>query len=424
MDTQNNTPHHQPIWKQKNVYSLLIVALLAEIGYALLNMSAMPVYLKNDLGITTSVIGFVVATFLLSEAFFKSITGQLADQIGRKRLIIPGTAITIFTPILTLLIPKSFGACGIAMIMMLRVLDGIGIAMFWPAAFALMSEEVGKKDRAQSMALLNTCYLIGVAIAMPLGGLVNDLTQQKEASFILTSIIFTALTYYAWRYIKPDKEIPPLRTVLFSNKWTYFKDIYKAATHIPHFVMLAMMTFMSIGLLVPIIKIFAEAQFGLSEASFGLIFIPGALGLAFLATPISNLVKDYKTSKTVLIGNIICSIGMLIISSGAVIPFMRNLFIMGIASIPVGIGFLMAVPSWYSFITNINPKKSGTYIGVMLTAQGIGMIMGTPIGGASYQFFQVIDPDFGRYSPLILSTICVTACIPIAVSLRKTDTSS
>ncbi len=421
MDNKNQPEYGTPIWKKPNVYRLLLVALLAELGYALVNFSAMPVYLKNDLAMPTSVIGFVLASFLLSETFFKSITGQVADKVGRKKLILPGTAITILTPILTLLIPKSAGTIGILAIVFLRILDGVGVAMFWPAAFALMSEEVGKRDKAQSMALLNTCYLIGVAIAMPLGGIVNDITGEKEASFFLTSTIFLCLTIYAWYAIKPDKQTVPFTEILKQSKLDYFTENYKAAKQIPHFVLLAMATFMSIGILVPIIKLFAQAQFGMSEATFGVIFIPGALGLAILATPVSNIVKHFSTSKTVLIGNILSSIGMLIISSGAVLPFMRNLFLMGIAAIPVGIGFLMAVPAWYGFIANINPKKSATYVGVMLTAQGIGMIIGSPIGGTAYQVFQNINPDFGRYSPLILSSLCVTACIPIALKLRELE---
>ena len=53
----------------------------------------------------------------------------------------------------------------IALIVM-RVLDGIGAAMLWPAAFAEMGAVVEDRYRQQAMSLLNMCYLLGIALAM------------------------------------------------------------------------------------------------------------------------------------------------------------------------------------------------------------------------------------------------------------------
>src|SRR5438132_12761932 len=81
------------------VWRILIVALFAEIGYAVLNISTMPVYLKaeptnawisNGRGLGPSVIGLVLVAFLLSEAIFKSPMGHLADRFGAKRLMFFG----------------------------------------------------------------------------------------------------------------------------------------------------------------------------------------------------------------------------------------------------------------------------------------------------------------------------------------------
>src|SRR4051794_5459628 len=91
-------------FRRPAVRHLLIVALLAEIGYAVLNISTMPVYLRaaptnawisNGRGFGESVIGLVLVAFLLSEAVFKSPMGHLADRIGPRKLMMFGPMLSI-----------------------------------------------------------------------------------------------------------------------------------------------------------------------------------------------------------------------------------------------------------------------------------------------------------------------------------------
>ena len=106
-----------PVYRRPQVLKLLIIALLAEIAYAVLNISTMPIYLvsvpapgmhliPNGRAFGASVIGLVLAAFLLSEAVFKSPMGHLADKFGPKTLMLVGPAISFFTTMVTLLLPK------------------------------------------------------------------------------------------------------------------------------------------------------------------------------------------------------------------------------------------------------------------------------------------------------------------------------
>ena len=148
---------HPPVWRQPRVINLLLIALLAETAYAVLNISAMPVYLKNDRGFPEGTIGLIVATFLLSEAVFKGPMGTLADKFGRKRLMVLGPVLTVFTAIGSLFVPRGIGDTESVIFFGLRAVDGLGVAMLWPAAFALMGETVGGDEKQEAMSLLNMC---------------------------------------------------------------------------------------------------------------------------------------------------------------------------------------------------------------------------------------------------------------------------
>ena len=167
---------------RRDVRRLTLIALIAEIGYAVLNISAMPVYLKYHRNMSESVIGIVLVAFLLSEAVFKSPMGHLADRFGRKRLIVIGPALSVFTALATVALPTGWGTGEVLILVLLRAIDGVGAAMLWPAAFALMGDTVPEEQRQESMSLLNMCYLVGIALALPIGGIANDVFHSRTAN--------------------------------------------------------------------------------------------------------------------------------------------------------------------------------------------------------------------------------------------------
>ena len=95
-----------PLLARPFVRRMLATALLAEIGYAVLNISTMPVYLKNDRAFSTFSISLVIMAFLLSEAVMKGPMGHLADRLGHRRLMLIGPLLTLGTSILSLILPR------------------------------------------------------------------------------------------------------------------------------------------------------------------------------------------------------------------------------------------------------------------------------------------------------------------------------
>ena len=85
----------KPLHLRGPVLRLLLVCFLAEVGYAELNLSTMPIYLQKDRHFGESVIGLIVVAFLLSEAVFKGPMGALADRVGPKRLMVAGPLISV-----------------------------------------------------------------------------------------------------------------------------------------------------------------------------------------------------------------------------------------------------------------------------------------------------------------------------------------
>lgn len=409
----------KPCWKKRPVQNILIIALFAEIGYATLNLSTMPVYLKEDRHFGESVIGLVMVTFLFFEAVFKSITGHIADRFGTKKLLIAGPIISIFTSLASIFLPHTGGApLETLAFIALRACDGIAVAMLWPAAFAQMNDVVEDKERQHAMSYLNACYMLGIAFAYPLGGIVNDLSGKRYAGIILAAVLFAGAAFASQRVAHST---PPIKDEHTSG----FQDFIDSLKQIPEYLILAVVTFMGIGFPLAIFKLFPVDQFKMSESAIGLLILPCALSMAFLSGIMAKFGEKLGKVKAVHLGLFLCTIGVSLIALGAFLPFMRSPWWLAIGGLPVGIGFLLTIPAWMASVSDINPEKRATNIGAVMTAQGVGAMIGAPIGAAMYEKFQPLGvqlglgSSFGRYSPFVGCAICVLMGLLLSMKILK-----
>lgn len=408
-ETETHRGPHQLRW-------LLFCALLLETAYAVLNISTMPVYLQSNRGLGAATVGLVLVSYLLSEAILKAPLGALSDRVGHRLFIMLGGFISACSALLTLLLPKGGGMAEVGGLMLLRAVDGCGAAMIWPAMFALVADLSAPGKHQQSNSKLNSIYLLGIAIALPLGGFANDQfggmlanSAGSRSPGIFLAILFFVLSVVAAAVFLPRKsahhEEPEASLQM--------KGIIAAMRTIPEYLVLALITFAAIGFPLAIVKIFAEDQFGMSESSFGLVALPCALSLAVLSLPMAKIGEKMGEARAVHFGLASCLLGMLAISSGMVVPGLRHPMLFGIGAIPIGIGFLLTLPAWYSYVGNLAPTNRGTLLGAVMMAQGIGAMLTTPIGGYLYESLRPLGntlgygDGFARYSPFGASAACL-----------------
>jgi MFS family permease len=390
---------------------VIFVALLAEIGYAVLNISTMPVYLKYDRHFGEGMIGVVLVAFLMSEAIFKGPMGHRADRFGAKSLMTIGPLISVGTSMVSLIIPRMNGAAPeVLLFIMLRAFDGLGAAMMWPAAYAYVGESAGDQNRQRAMSYLNACYMIGIAVALPIGGFVNDLTHTRWASMILAAGLFLSVAGVV-HFMLPTTHVHAVE----GEHATGLEDLKRSVRAIPMYLIISVVTFAGIGFPMAIIKLFAYDQFKMTESSFGLLVLPAALAMAGLSGTMGRLGERLGRVRSVHVGMGLCSIGVSLIATGAIIPIMRTPLVLAAGGLPVGIGFLLAIPAWMASVSDVDAKHRGANLGAVMTAQGVGAIIGAPIGAAFYEKLKPIGiklnlgVSFAHYMPFVGCAACVTA---------------
>lgn len=399
---------------------LLLIALIAEMGFGVLNISTMPVYLSFERGFSPGTIGTIFAVFLLVEAIFKSPMGALADRWGRKRLLVIGPAICIFTSLATMLVPHVGGFREAFPLMVLRGFDGLGAAMFWPAAFALVGEGLPEKDREKGLSLINMVYFIGIALSLPLGGLANDLigpylaefTGARSASLYLAAFLFALAAGLGYRLLPSGREFRAARRKeaeeavkqSFREQVVALRESMRA---IPRFLVLGALVFMAIGFPMVVIKLFAEQVYGLSETGFGLLVLPGAILMALLSVPLARLGAEWGRRKACSAGLLSCSLGSGLLASGVFFPAMREPWVALVGAPLIAIGFLLAIPTWYAIISDLDPKARARNLGAVMTAQGLGAIVGARLGSEFYGLNPFL-PFLGTFLALVVAAIFFT----------------
>jgi len=422
-DASLDTASNQGFNPQKVVLSIALVAGFAELAYAVMNVSAMPVYLKYSMGYGETMVTAIGAAFLLCEGLMKGPFGIIGDRIGRKRLIIAGPLVSVVTSLLTLAVkPEQW-----YFFVILRVLDGLGAAALWPAALAMMADVVTEDRRSQAMGLFNVTYLIGIAFGPALGGAANDITAMvtqrlpqyvaahtphavarhvpvtvidpRQASFYLISVLFLIAAGAAWWRVP---SVPPhhKRDGAEDSQQSTFSAIATALRRSPAMLVMAFVTFFGIGLVMFLVKLFAMDELHLSETAFGGLLLVPCLIIALVSVPLGSIGDKIGRGRAVQLGIGLCTVSMWIL---LIAP---NHWVLIVGGSLIGIGFVIAFPSWMAHIAeSCDPGQRGAIVGAVGTAQGAGALVGVPIGGFLYERVHLHIPAMpwinGHYAPFI-----------------------
>jgi MFS transporter, DHA1 family, multidrug resistance protein len=389
---------------------LSIVAAVAELAYGVINQSAIPPYVQQ-IGLTAH-IGVIYATFLVVETIFKSPMGHLGDRWGRRPLIVGGAATSAVTALLTAMTRNLPG------LLALRAIDGIASAAIWPTMIAAIGGSVKPEKRTTAMSALTVVYIAGVSLGPLVGGIANDSTHSKLTSFYVVSVLFVFTALVAL-FLTPHRSREEA-LVAEEEHPPKFSDVMLGIKSVPDMMVLAFLAFFAIGIMIPIVKLFAMDELGLSETGYGKLIFPIAIGVAVASLGAGHLGDRWGKVRSVRLGIILTSAAMW------AVVFAHSALHMAVAGIVLGIGFVIAMPAWLALVSDMAaPRMRGAVIGALGTSQGFGAVAGAALG--SYLYTSVRLAIDGLYfsphrSPFAVSAMALTACIALVfVFMREGD---
>jgi DHA2 family multidrug resistance protein len=159
-------------------------------------------HIAGSLSATVDEATWVLTSYLVANAIVLPITGWLANQFGRKRLLI--AAVAGFTA-------ASF-LCGIAptlpMLVLFRVLQGASGGALQPISQAVLLETFPPQERGKAMAFWGVGIVVAPILGPTLGGWLTSTYSWRWVFYInlpigIASIIMTRLFIVDPHYIRP-----------------------------------------------------------------------------------------------------------------------------------------------------------------------------------------------------------------------------
>src|SRR5262245_16669157 len=166
----------------------LLVGLNALVGAMVgLERSVLPLVGKQDFNLTSNaaVLAFVVA-FGAAKALTNLAAGDLAERIGRKRLLVIGWLVALPVPLLIGLAPSWW------FIVVANLLLGVNQGFAWSMTVVMKIDLAGPRRRGLALGLNEAAGYLGVAVAAFVTGLLASEFVPRTVVWVGAAVLATA----------------------------------------------------------------------------------------------------------------------------------------------------------------------------------------------------------------------------------------
>lgn len=351
--------------------------------------------IMNELKISGSVVGYMVAAFAITQLIVSPIAGKMVDTIGRKIMIVAGLFIFGFSELL-------FGLGRTVEILFIsRMLGGVSAAFIMPAVTAYIADITTLSQRSKALGFMSAAISTGFIIGPGIGGFLAEIGTRIPfyAAGILgfLAAILSILLLKEPTRASDDVESAP--SILGSVK-RIFSPLYL----IP-FVLIFVLSF-GLAAFESLFSLFVDHKFAFTPSDIAIIItgsgVVGALAQLVLFDWLTKKMGEINLIRYSLILSAVLTFAMTIVSHYFAILFV-TFFIF--------VGFDLIRPAVTSYLSKIAGNEQGFVGGMNSMFTSLGNIFGPILGGILF--------DINLNYPYYFATIVLTIGVILALFWRK-----
>ncbi|QIR39968.1 MFS transporter [Tolypothrix sp. PCC 7910] len=346
---------------QRNLLSLFAAGLLFWSSLAAL-LPTLPLYME-DLGASKQQIGIVLGCFAIGMLLFRSVFGRLADQKGRKIVLLIGMLVNAIAPLGYILVQSIPG------LMAVRAFHGLSIAAFTTAYLALVADLAPEKNRGEIMGYMSLVTPIGAAIGPALGGYL-----QVASGYTLLFLLSTGLAGIGLLCIVPIVN-PPIhkQNKSDSNQGKFWRLLFSPRVRVLASIML--MIGLAFGALHTFVPLFIKAA--RVDLNPGLFYTAGALA-SFSVRFFTGKASDrYGRGLFITLSLVVYAISMILLAFATT----ANVFLIAGTLEGAGSGILMPMISTVIADRSL-PQERGRVFSLCIMGLDFGIAIAGPIFGS------------------------------------------
>jgi len=350
---------------------LWLSTLLFYLGFQLL-LPVMPLY-ATALGAREAHVGFIIGIFALAAMVPRPLAGDLADRIGRRPLVLLGTAIFGLAPLGYAVVATVPG------LLLLRLFHGTGMGFGPTAATVVATDLTAPERRGRAMGVYSLASAVALALGPYLGGVLVPRLSFTSIFLVATAIEVGAFLL-AWTL--PETRPPTHRPAAgadtaassssragvlarFGRRWFSPAAVYPSG--------LVMALYVSYGGLSALLPLFVARR---HLGNPGLFFTVYALVSLAVRSPAGRLSDRLGRRAVIAPALAVASASMLVLGVAG-----SQAMLLG-AAVLYGIGFGAAQPALLAMTADrVTPVERGRAMGTLYTAWEFGISGGAIVLG-------------------------------------------
>ncbi|MBE9010085.1 MFS transporter [Pseudanabaenaceae cyanobacterium LEGE 13415] len=322
----------------------------------------LPLYVKS-IGAPDDQLGIVMGSFAIGLLLFRPQAGKMADQQGRKIVLLIGISVATLAPVCHLLTQS------IPILMIVRAFHGISIAAFTTAYSSLVVDIAPPENRGELIGYMSLVNPIGMALGPAIGGYLQELTTYAPV-FVMSSLLgMISMTCAMFVKAPAVKHQSQER----SSENVFWRLLLSDRIRIPTLTMLLVgIAFGAIATFVPLhIK---ESNIGLNS---GLFYTAAAI-TSFITRFVSGKASDrYGRGRFISIGLLSYAIALIVLSVANSAPWFL------LAGALEGLGGGTFLPIMIALVADrCQPHERGRIFGLFVGGFDLGIAIAGPILGS------------------------------------------
>jgi MFS family permease len=363
-------------WQQ---FTLLVIVNAFVGGMIGIERSIFPQFAQT-FGISshTAILSFITA-FGITKALTNYFTGRLANQFGRRNLLLGGWFIALPIPFI-LIYATSWN-----MVIFANILLGVSQGLTWSSTVVMKIDLVGEKDRGLAMGLNEFAGYVAVGLVAFLSSYVANqygITPYPFYIGIFIAFIGFLLTLF---FVKDTRAFVHRETA--SNNTQKLENIFLATTFrnptLSAVTQAGLVNNLNDGMIWGLLPI-ALLSMQQSPANIGIItaIYPTVWGIGQLFT---GKMSDIYPKKTMLFwGMFLQGIAILLL------PFTQHFALLVLISSVLGLGTALVYPTFLATIAQAtHPQQRAESIGTFRLWRDLGYAFGAIISGITADFLGV-----------------------------------
>lgn len=348
---------------------------------------------------TTIMIGIILATYGFTNTLTQPTVGILVDKIGRLKTFITAGLLVYSTATLLFVWVHSFLG-----LVVLRVVQGAGVALTLPATMTLMTDYTEPTTRGTAMSFYNVMRLVGFATGPLLGGYLITLYGYRTVIVLGAGAgcFGAVLVHRLVEEPQTDHGNLPQRNLLEDFASFFNRDMVD-------FMKLAFANVtmaLSISLVTPLENEF-NTKLNQGPEAFGLAFSSLIFTLMIVQIPIGRLADTIGRKFLIVVGLLLLiptTVWMGYVETS--LQFITARMIQGVAVACV------AAPSFALGGDKSKQGKRGREMSLLTMAFGLGIGLGPLIAGFMAGFWSFESPFWVGGFLLLLSVLLVGFTVP------------